>query len=65
MLHWLIMIEWSYLIVWFDKNNNPQFTYQSSDENSKIDVSKEIKDCDKVIVINISNIRDRVLAKVE
>jgi DNA-binding transcriptional MerR regulator len=63
MLHLQSSSPYSYLIVYFDKNNNPKFTYQSDDKDLKIDVSKEIQECDKVIVVNIGNIRNRIITK--
>lgn len=63
-LHWLIMVPWSYLIVYFDKENNPKFIYDGSDEDSEIEVSKWIQGCDKVIIVNVGNIRNRIITKV-
>lgn len=63
MLHWLIMTEWAYLVVYFDEKNNPRFTYQASADDPKIDVFKQIQGCDKLVIVNIANIRHRIITK--
>ena len=63
LLHLQIVMEQSYLVVYFVKGGHPEFTFRGAGDIAQIGILDLIKDRDKIIIINIKNITNRVLTE--